>query len=97
MAMSWHRGLRRLRLVGTVALAIGVICLASVYTTHALGYAPDVSVQPLFALMGRLGLLLTLLGVLVSVTAWVLQGFAPTTPAGAHEPESLPRRARSDE
>ena len=81
VAMDWRRGLRRLRLVGTVALLLGVAAFASVFLTNLLGYAPDNSFQPLFALMGRLGLILTLFGCLVSLAAWVLQGFVPAATA----------------
>jgi hypothetical protein len=78
--MDWQRGLKRLRLVGTVSLLFGILSFASVFLTNMLGYTPDTMFQPLFALMGRLGLLLTILGCLVSVAAWILQGFAPVVP-----------------
>jgi hypothetical protein len=91
--MNWHAGLRRLRLVGTVALATGVIFCASVFMTHSLGYAPDPSFVSLFTVLWPAGLALILLGCLLWVGAWVLLGFAPP----AREAEIAPRRVRPDE
>jgi predicted ABC-type sugar transport system permease subunit len=91
--MGWHTGLKRLRLVGTIALAIGVVLGASVLITNSLGYAPDTSVAPLFAALWPVGLVLAILGGLLWVAAWVLQGFLPPAPAAAPEP----RRAKLEE
>jgi hypothetical protein len=78
--MDWQRGLKRLRLVGTVSLLLGVISFGSVYLTNTLGYAPDALLKPFFPFVGELGLLLTIFGCMVSVATWVIQGFAPLTP-----------------
>ncbi len=75
--MNWHTGLKRLRLVGTVALAVGVVLCASVIATRSLGYSPDLSVAPLFAAMWPCGLALIILGALLWIAVWILQGFIP--------------------
>lgn len=93
-SMIWHTGLRRLRLVGTVALVLGVICCASVFVTHAMGYAPDPSVASLFSALWPIGLGLVVLGGMVWVTAWVLHGFVP---AAAVAEEREPRRGHPTE
>ena len=98
--MNWHRGLQRLRLVGTIALVIGLVLCVSVLVTRTLGYAPDSSVAPLFAAMWPSGLALVILGGLLWVAAWVLQGFVPAAPALADRlgREAEPaRRARREE
>ena len=98
--MNWHRGLRRLRLVGTIALVLGLILCGSVLVTRTLGYAPDLSVAPLFAAMWPSGLALIILGAVLWMTVWVLQGFVPAASAQAglagREAEPI-RRARLDE
>lgn len=95
--MEWHRGLKRIRIVGTAALAAGIVFSASVYITTLLGFAPDLSVAPLFTLMGRLGLPLAILGGLLWVAVWIIQGFAPAPPVAVREPDTTPRRAHLDQ
>jgi hypothetical protein len=87
--MEWHRGLKRLRVVGSIALAIGVVFCASVQITRGLGYAPDDAFASAFGAMWPVGLALALLGGLLWVAVWVLQGFAPApgAPRPAHPEE----------
>ncbi len=89
--MGWQTGLHRLRIVGTVALATGVVLCASVLITRGLGYAPDDSVAALFAAMWPVGLVLAILGGLLWVAVWVLQGFAPVTPVRGASAEAAQR------
>jgi hypothetical protein len=91
--MGWKTGLGRLRLVGTVTLALGVVLCVSVVLTRTLGYAPDDSFASLFAALWPTGLALAILGGLLWVAVWVLQGFVP---AAAPEAEP-PRRAHLNE
>lgn len=89
--MQWHRGLRRLRLVGNLALGLGVLIIFLVWLTGALGYAPNAGFSPIFDLLARLGMALLILGGLLSVAAWIIQGFLPDLPQESH-----PIRARLD-
>jgi formate hydrogenlyase subunit 3/multisubunit Na+/H+ antiporter MnhD subunit len=89
--------LKRLRLVGTVALAIGVVFCASVVVTRSLGYAPDDSVASLFAAMWPTGLALVILGGLLWVGVWVLHGFVPPAHEDATVADPAPRRAHLEE
>ena len=75
--MNWYTGLKRLRIVGTIALTVGLLLCVSVVATRGLGYAPDLSVAPLFAAMWPCGIALILVGGLLWVAVWVLHGFLP--------------------
>ena len=75
--MTWHRGLKRLRLVATAALLLGVVLLASVLAMQLLQLSPDTFVAPLFKLMWPFGMGLVVLGALLWTAVWVLMGFVP--------------------
>ncbi len=94
--MNWHTGLRRLRLVATVALALGIVLCASVLLTRGLGYAPDPSIASLFAAMWPAGISLAALGGLLWVAIWVLQGFVHPAPTAIREAEPRSSRAHLD-
>ncbi len=81
--MHWQRGFKRIRLVGAVALALGVVLLFSVLLTQLLGYAPDPGFAQLYGAFWPLGLMLLVLGALLWITVWVLAGFLPDGPEGS--------------
>lgn len=85
--MLWQRGFKRIRLVGTVALGLGVVLLASVLLTQLLGYAPNPGFAQLYSAFWPLGLMLLVLGLLLWVATWVLSGFLPD---GAEAAASTP-------
>jgi hypothetical protein len=68
-------------LVGTLALALGIVLCVSVVLTRVLGYAPDDSFASLFAALWPTGLALAIFGGILWVAVWVLHGFlAPASP-----------------
>ena len=80
--MHWRRGIKRIRLVGAGAMALGLILLATVLFTRVLGYSPNPGFESLFDTFWPMGLLLIVLGLLLWLAVWVLAGFLPTE-AGA--------------
>ena len=92
--MDWQTGFKRIRLVGTVALSLGILLLLAVILTQSLGYAPDAAFAQLYAAFWPLGLMLIVLGALLWVAVWVLSGFVPVAEHVAIEP--APARARFD-
>lgn len=91
--MHWQRGFKRIRLIGTVSLAIGVLLLLSAVVTVSLGYAPDPGMAPMFNVMFPLGMVLIVLGLLLWLTTWVLAGFLPDE-AATRAGDDTPPRAR---
>ena len=89
--MHWQRGFKRIRLIGTLALALGVVLLASVLLTQGLGYAPDPAFAQLYGAFWPLGLMLIVLGLLLWVAVWVLSGFLPDPGLAPTRPEEPPR------
>lgn len=87
--MNWQTGFKRIRLVGTAALALGILLLLAVILTQSLGYAPDAAFAQLYGAFWPLGLMLMVLGALLWVAVWVLSGFIPAA-------EPTPARARFD-
>ncbi len=95
--MHWQRGFKRIRLIGTLALALGVVLLVSVLVTQGMGYAPDPAFAQLYQAFWPLGLMLIVLGLLLWVAVWVLSGFLPdtgTAPGLAPTKPEEPPRAR---
>ena len=88
--MHWQRGFKRIRLVGTGAMALGLILLISVLSTRALGYSPNPGFESLFDTFWPLGLLLIVLGLLLWLAVWVLAGFLPTEAGMAKTIEANP-------
>ncbi len=68
-------GFKRMRLVGTVSLLVGVVLLISVSLTPLLGYAPNPWFMPLYSALWVLGLMLAAFGVFFHAGAWVVAGF----------------------
>ncbi len=81
--MHWKQGFKRIRLVGTAALLVGVALVASVLLTQTLGYAPDPAFAQLFSALWPLGLMLLVVGVLLWLAVWVLMGFLPSDATAA--------------
>jgi uncharacterized BrkB/YihY/UPF0761 family membrane protein len=77
LMMHWQRGFKRIRLVGSIALLLGVVLLGSVLLTQLLGYAPNPGFVGLYSAFWPLGLMLLVLGLLLWVAVWVLSGFLP--------------------
>jgi uncharacterized BrkB/YihY/UPF0761 family membrane protein len=75
--MQWQRGFKRIRLVSTIALVLGVALLGSVLVTQVLGYAPNPGFAQLYGAFWPLGLMLLVVGLLLWVAVWVLSGFLP--------------------
>ena len=91
--MHWQTGFKRIRLVGTVALALGAVLLLAVVLTQSLGYAPDPAFTQLYSAFWPLGLMLLVLGALLWVTVWVLMGFLPKVEVAEGKVQD-PARAR---
>jgi hypothetical protein len=91
--MHWQRGIKRIRLVGAGAMALGLILLISVLFTRVLGYAPNPGFESLFDAFWPLGLLLIVLGLLLWLAVWVLAGFLPHEAGVAKTTEGNPPRA----
>ena len=89
--MHWETGFKRLRLVGTVALGLGVVLLLAVVLTQSLGYAPDPAFTQLYSAFWPLGLMLIVLGALLWVAVWVLMGFLPAADAAESKAQDPPR------
>lgn len=77
LIMHWQRGFKRIQLVGTVALGLGVVLLASVILTQSLSYAPNPGFAQMYAALWPLALMFIVLGVLLWASVWVLSGFVP--------------------
>ena len=92
--MHWQRGFKRIRLIGTVSLALGVVLLFSVLLTQLLGYAPNPGFAPLFGAFWPLGLMLIVLGLLLWLSVWVLLGFLPGEAPDTRGPSGSPDPAR---
>lgn len=84
--MHWANGFRRIRLIGTVALGLGVLLLLVVFLTQLLGYGPDPAFAQLYGAFWPLGLMLLVLGVLLWLVVWVLMGFLPSSESAEAEP-----------
>ncbi len=87
--MYWRRGLKRLRIVGTVALLLSAILVLTSVLTNALGYAPDAGFVGVFSFLIHLSLPLMILGIILWTVVWIIQGFLPET-----MPPDEPTRAR---
>ena len=94
--MAWQHGLQRVRLTGTLCVVAGALLLGSNLATHLLGYAPDPSFASVFGLMWPAGLVLIILGAVLWITAWILQGFDPDHGNSTRNtpPQERPRPAR---
>ena len=93
--MTWHKGLKRLRLIATASLVIGLVLIASVLITQALHLSPDTLVAPLFAVMWPLGVGLLILGGMLWTAVWVLMGFVPETTAQVPLPSASEATTRA--
>ncbi len=94
--MAWQHGLKRVKLTGTLSVIAGALLLGSNLGTHLLGYAPDPTYVSVYALMWPVGISLLILGAVLWIAAWILQGFDPDhgRPAARYadpKPEDLPR------
>ena len=95
--MNWQTGFKRIRLVGTAALVLGVLLLVTVIVSQTSGYAPDPAFVQLFGAFWPLGLMMIAVGVLLWLAVWVLSGFVPTATRASSKVEPTepePTRAR---
>ncbi len=63
--------------MGTVALVLGMVLLASVILTQSLGYAPNPGFMQMYAALWPLALMFIVFGALLWASVWVLSGFVP--------------------
>ena len=78
--MTWHRGLRRLRIVGVLSLVLGIAACVAVTLTGVLGYTADAIVQPLFSVLYPVGITAAIVGAVLLIAGWVLAGFVADGP-----------------
>ncbi len=79
--MHWHKGLKRLRIVATAALVLGLLIFIPITLMNVLGYLPDPGFVGLFSFLAHLGLPFVILGAILWIAVWVVQGFVPEVAA----------------